>query len=85
MRNRKITPFLMAYPFAIILYITYVYLGTWTPFSLMFIIGFIVVSSFFLLLDRFFIKAETDLRRVWIVESIFLLLFTIYAGCRILA
>ena len=49
----------------------------WTPFSLFFIIGFILMMCLLLLIDRFFIIWFKQ-KSVWIVEIVLIILVLIY-------
>ncbi len=72
MKIWKLTPFAIAYPLSILLFILYFKLGVWTSFSLLFIIIFIIAVSLIFLIERLIIKNAKS-RTVWKVESIILL------------
>lgn len=78
MKSRKLTPFLIICPLEVILFVFYICSTVWTPFSLIFIIGFTVIASLLMFLDRFlFIKM--DQKAAWIAEfSILLALILLY-------
>lgn len=78
MKNWKLTPFLITYPLLIALFVLYVYSQVWTPFSMVFIIGFIIIISLVLLLERLVIRGMS-MKKIWIVESILELLLTIFS------
>ncbi|MDH6310469.1 hypothetical protein M2451_004025 [Dysgonomonas sp. PFB1-18] len=77
MKNWKVTPFFIAYPLSIIFFILYIYSRVWTPFSLIFIIGFIIVVSFIFFMERLIIN-KMNLKGVWIVEFIIILLLSLF-------
>lgn len=77
MKSCKFTPFLIACPLAIILFILYIYSQVWTPFSLIFIISFIIVVSLIFIMERLIIN-KMNLKNVWIVESIIILLLSVF-------
>lgn len=55
MKRIKWTPVLLLFPISIIIFIIDMRSEAWTPFSLFFIIGFILMMCLLLLIDRFFI------------------------------
>lgn len=73
MKKVKITPILLLFPISIIIYILDIYWGVWTPFSLFFIIGFVLIMCLILLLDRAII-IHLKLKKVWIIEIICIIL-----------
>lgn len=76
MSKCKLTPFLILYPLAIILY-TYNVSRVWTPFSLFFIIAFITIVSSILLCERLLVK-NYDRKKIWTVEILILLILLLY-------
>ena len=75
MKRIKWTPVLLLFPISIIIFIIDMRSEAWTPFSLFFIIGFILMMCLLLLIDRFFI---IWLKSVWIVEIVLIILVLIY-------
>lgn len=77
MKRIKWTPVLLLFPISIIIYIIDMRSEAWTPFSLFFIIGFILMMCLLLLIDRFFIIWFKQ-KSVWIVEIVLIILVLIY-------
>lgn len=73
MKKIKITPILLFSPISIVLYIYIIRSRVWTSFSHAFIIGFVFIVLAILLLDRS-IVGQFNLRKIWIVEIIFIIL-----------
>ena len=73
----KWTPVLLLFPISIIIFIIDMRSEAWTPFSLFFIIGFILMMCLLLLIDRFFIIWFKQ-KSVWIVEIVLIILVLIY-------
>ena len=73
MKRIKWTPVLLLFPISIIDMRS----EAWTPFSLFFIIGFILMMCLLLLIDRFFIIWFKQ-KSVWIVEIVLIILVLIY-------
>ncbi len=76
MKKIKITPLLLFSPLSIVLYILYIRAGVWTSFSHAFIIGFVLIALTILIIDRSRSK-QFNLRKIWIVETLFILLTVI--------
>ena len=77
MKRIKWTPVLLLFPISIIIFIIDMRSEEWTPFSLFFIIGFILMMCLLLLIDRFFIIWFKQ-KSVWIVEIVLIILVLIY-------
>ena len=77
MKRIKWTPVLLLFPISIIIFIIDMRSEAWTPFSLFFIIGFILMMCLLLLKDRFFIIWFKQ-KSVWIVEIVLIILVLIY-------
>ena len=77
MKRIKWTPVLLLFPISIIIFIIDMRSEAWTPFSLFFIIGFILMMCLLLLIDRFFIIWFNQ-KSVWIVEIVLIILVLIY-------
>ena len=77
MKRIKWTPVLLLFPISIIILIIDMRSEAWTPFSLFFIIGFILMMCLLLLIDRFFIIWFKQ-KSVWIVEIVLIILVLIY-------
>ena len=77
MKRIKWTPVLLVAPISIIIFIIDMRSEAWTPFSLFFIIGFILMMCLLLLIDRFFIIWFKQ-KSVWIVEIVLIILVLIY-------
>ena len=77
MKRIKWTPVLLLFPISIIIFIIDMRSEAWTPFSLFFIIGFILLMCLLLLIDRFFIIWFKQ-KSVWIVEIVLIILVLIY-------
>lgn len=77
MKRIKWTPVLLLFPISIIIFIIDMRSEAWTPFSLFFIIGFILMMCLLLLIDRFFIIWFKQ-KCVWIVEIVLIILVLIY-------
>ena len=77
MKRIKWTPVLLLSPISIIIFIIDMRSEAWTPFSLFFIIGFILMMCLLLLIDRFFIIWFKQ-KSVWIVEIVLIILVLIY-------
>ena len=77
MKRIKCTPVLLLFPISIIIFIIDMRSEAWTPFSLFFIIGFILMMCLLLLIDRFFIIWFKQ-KSVWIVEIVLIILVLIY-------
>ena len=77
MKRIKWTPVLSLFPISIIIFIIDMRSEAWTPFSLFFIIGFILMMCLLLLIDRFFIIWFKQ-KSVWIVEIVLIILVLIY-------
>lgn len=77
MKRIKWTPVLLLFPISIIIFIIDMCSEAWTPFSLFFIIGFILMMCLLLLIDRFFIIWFKQ-KSVWIVEIVLIILVLIY-------
>ena len=77
MKRIKWTPVLLLFPISIIIFIIDMRSEAWTPFSLFFIIGFILMMCLLLLIDRFFIMWFKQ-KSVWIVEIVLIILVLIY-------
>ena len=77
MKRIKWTPVLLLCPISIIIFIIDMRSEAWTPFSLFFIIGFILMMCLLLLIDRFFIIWFKQ-KSVWIVEIVLIILVLIY-------
>ena len=77
MKRIKWTPVLLLFPISIIIFIIDMRSEAWTPFSLFFIIGFILMMCLLLLIDRFFIICFKQIS-VWIVEIVLIILVLIY-------
>ena len=77
MKRIKWTPVLLLFPISIIIFIIDMRSEAWTPFSLFFIIGFILMMCLLLLIDRFFVIWFTQ-KSVWIVEIVLIILVLIY-------
>ena len=77
MKRIKWTPVLLLFPIPIIIFIIDMRSEAWTPFSLFFIIGFILMMCLLLLIDRFFIIWFKQ-KSVWIVEIVLIILVLIY-------
>ena len=77
MKRIKWTPVLLLFPISIIIFIIDMRSEAWTPFSLFFIIGFILMMCLLLLIDRFFIIWFKQ-KSVWIVEIVLIILVIIY-------
>ena len=77
MKRIKWTPVLLLFPLSIIIFIIDMRSEAWTPFSLFFIIGFILMMCLLLLIDRFFIIWFKQ-KSVWIVEIVLIILVLIY-------
>lgn len=56
MKRIKWTPVLLLFPISIIIFIIDMRSEAWTPFSLFFIIGFILMMCLLLLIDRFLLS-----------------------------
>ena len=77
MKRIKWTPVLLLFPISIIIFIIDMRSEAWTPFSLFFIIGFILMMCLLLLIDRFFIIWFKQ-KSVWTVEIVLIILVIIY-------
>ena len=77
MKRIKWTPVVLLFPISIIIFIIDMRSEAWTPFSLFFIIGFILMMCLLLLIDRFFIIWFKQ-KSVWIVEIVLIILVLIY-------
>ena len=77
MKRIKWTPVLLLFPISIIIFIIDMRSEAWTPFSLFFIIGFILMMCLLLLIDRFFIIWFKQ-KSIWIVEIVLIILVLIY-------
>ena len=77
MKRIKWTPVLLLFFISIIIFIIDMRSEAWTPFSLFFIIGFILMMCLLLLIDRFFIIWFKQ-KSVWIVEIVLIILVLIY-------
>ena len=77
MKRIKWTPVLLLFPISIIIFIIDMRSEAWTPFSLFFIIGFILMMCLLLLIDRFFIIWFKQ-KSVRIVEIVLIILVLIY-------
>ena len=77
MKRIKWTPVLLLFPISIIIFIIDMRSEAWTPFSLFFISGFILMMCLLLLIDRFFIIWFKQ-KSVWIVEIVLIILVLIY-------
>ena len=77
MKRIKWTHVLLLFPISIIIFIIDMRSEAWTPFSLFFIIGFILMMCLLLLIDRFFIIWFKQ-KSVWIVEIVLIILVLIY-------
>ena len=77
MKRIKWNPVLFLFPISIIIFIIDMRSEAWTPFSLFFIIGFILMMCLLLLIDRFFIIWFKQ-KSVWIVEIVLIILVLIY-------
>ena len=77
MKRIKWTPVLLLFPISIIIFIIDMRSEAWTPFSLFFIIGFILMMCLLLLIDRFFMIWFKQ-KSVWIVEIVLIILVLIY-------
>lgn len=77
MKRIKWSPVLLLFPISIIIFIIDMRSEAWTPFSLFFIIGFILMMCLLLLIDRFFIIWFKQ-KSVWIVEIVLIILVLIY-------
>ena len=77
MKRIKWTPVLLLFPISIIIFRIDMRSEAWTPFSLFFIIGFILMMCLLLLIDRFFIIWFKQ-KSVWIVEIVLIILVLIY-------
>ena len=77
MKRIKWTPVLLLFPISIIIFIIDMRSEAWTPFSLFFIIGFILMMCLLLLIDRFFIIWFKQ-KSVWIVAIVLIILVLIY-------
>ena len=77
MKRIKWTPVLLLFPISIIIFIIDMRSEAWTPFSLFFIIGFILMMCLLLLIVRFFIIWFKQ-KSVWIVEIVLIILVLIY-------
>ena len=77
MKRIKWTPVLLLFPISKIIFIIDMRSEAWTPFSLFFIIGFILMMCLLLLIDRFFIIWFKQ-KSVWIVEIVLIILVLIY-------
>ena len=77
MKRIKWTPVLLLFPISIIIFIIDMRSEAWTPFSLFFIIGFILMMCLLLLIDCFFIIWFKQ-KSVWIVEIVLIILVLIY-------
>ena len=77
MKRIKWTPVLLLFPISIIIFIIDMRSEAWTPFSLFFIIGFILMMCLLLLIDRFFIIWFKQ-KSVWIVDIVLIILVLIY-------
>ena len=77
MKRIKWTPVLLLFPISIIIFTIDMRSEAWTPFSLFFIIGFILMMCLLLLIDRFFIIWFKQ-KSVWIVEIVLIILVLIY-------
>ena len=77
MKRIKWTPVLLLFPISIIIFIIDMRSEAWTPFSLFFIMGFILMMCLLLLIDRFFIIWFKQ-KSVWIVEIVLIILVLIY-------
>ena len=77
MKRIKWTPVLLLFPISIIIFIIDMRAEALTPFSLFFIIGFILMMCLLLLIDRFFIIWFKQ-KSVWIVEIVLIILVLIY-------
>ena len=77
MKRIKWTPVLLLFPISIIIFIIDMRSEAWTPFSLFFIIGCILMMCLLLLIDRFFIIWFKQ-KSVWIVEIVLIILVLIY-------
>ena len=77
MKRIKWTPVLLLFPISIIIFIIDMRSEAWTPFSLFFIIGFILMMCLLLLIYRFFIIWFKQ-KSVWIVEIVLIILVLIY-------
>ena len=77
MKRIKWTPVLLLFPISIIIFIIDMRSEACTPFSLFFIIGFILMMCLLLLIDRFFIIWFKQ-KSVWIVEIVLIILVLIY-------
>ena len=77
MKRIKWTPVLLLFRWSIIRVIIDMRSEAWTPFSLFFIIGFILMMCLLLLIDRFFIIWFKQ-KSVWIVEIVLIILVLIY-------
>lgn len=73
MKKWRVTPFLIAYPLVIILFIYSIYKGVWTAFSIYFIFGFIIFTSLIFFIERMIVKTK-NIKRVWQVESIIIII-----------
>lgn len=77
MKRIKITPLLFLTPVSIVLYVLYIRSGVWTPFSLIFIIGFILIVSVALLIDRVIVN-QLKLKVIWGIEIVLIILAVIF-------
>lgn len=76
MKKLKITPILLFTLLSIALYAQNVLLEQWTPFTLLFIVGFVTIILFFLIIDRLIVR-NTSLKKVWVIETMFVVFITI--------
>lgn len=76
MRRIKLTPVLLIFPVLIIAFIVKIH-NHWTAFSFYFIMGFILIMSFALLIDRSSIPCY-KLRTIWIIETVLIMLTLIF-------
>ena len=78
MKRIKWTPILLSFPILTIGYALHLrYGGGWTPFSLLIIIGFILMMCFILIIDRSLVSS-LKLRTIWIGEIILIIFGVIY-------
>ncbi len=69
----RITPFLISYPIGIILFLNHICSNVWTSFSMIFIIGFTILTTLVFFIERLIVK-NLNIKFVWGIELIIIIL-----------
>lgn len=74
-KAKKITPFLIVLPIVITYFVRKV-CSTWTGFSLVFVIAFVILFAISLVVERV-ITCNSNLKSIWIIELIIIMLLLV--------